>query len=217
MARKSNKTEHVLKLITKNEDVDANDFFIEQDSEGIKQDTDENIKQDTDENIKQDTDEVIKTETNAETYINTDTNTQAEASIEQDMPPIINPDIVTEKIKDTKYEPALKKYEVTADIQQSRDYNAYLEQNNHLINLAEIITREKLGLVMGKMNVCTCPTCSTDVLALALNSLPAKYVTDEANLESQLKIYREKHETDMLAALTKSCVRVKAIPRHNVG
>ncbi|MDD2189633.1 MAG: late competence development ComFB family protein [Eubacteriales bacterium] len=210
MARRSNKTEHVLKLITKNEDVGANDFFTEQDTEKGK-------KQDIDEGTKQDTDEDIKTETNAAADIKPDTNTDAEAGIKKDTSTDINPVTSIDKIKDTKYEPALKKYEVTADIQQSGNYNACLKQNNNLINLAEILTREKLGLVMGKMNVCTCPTCTNDVLALALNSLPAKYVTDEAKLESQLKIYKEKHEMDMLAALAKSCVRVKAIPRHNVG
>ncbi len=68
---------------------------------------------------------------------------------------------------------------------------------------------------MERMKVCNCKTCVNDVLALALNSLPTKYVTTEAGKQYfQLDEYKKKYETDILAALTKACVRVKAVPRH---
>jgi competence protein ComFB len=84
-----------------------------------------------------------------------------------------------------------------------------------LVNIAEILTREKIALVMERMKVCTCRTCYNDVLALTLNALPTKYVTTSTGKQHfQRGVYKEQYETDILAALTKACVRVKASPRH---
>jgi competence protein ComFB len=84
-----------------------------------------------------------------------------------------------------------------------------------LINLTERLAREKVEEVMEKINVCDCPTCTNDVLALALNSLPNKYVTtDKSRLHLLLEIYKKQYETDIIAALTRASVRVKVSPRH---
>ncbi|QOX63932.1 competence protein ComFB [Anoxybacterium hadale] len=93
--------------------------------------------------------------------------------------------------------------------------SAAVEKSGRLINLAEVLVKEKIGLVMEKMKVCTCQTCVSDITALTLNSLPAKYVTADKGKQSiQLDTYKKQYETDILAALTKACVRVKASPRH---
>jgi competence protein ComFB len=84
-----------------------------------------------------------------------------------------------------------------------------------LFNLTERLAREKVEEVMEKINVCDCPTCTNDVLALALNSLPNKYVTtDKGRLHLLLEIYKKQYETDIIAALTRASVRVKVSPRH---
>ena len=57
--------------------------------------------------------------------------------------------------------------------------------------------------------------CKNDILALALNSLSHNYVTTDAGKQySLLALYKKQYETDVLAALTKACVRVKAAPKH---
>ena len=90
-----------------------------------------------------------------------------------------------------------------------------LEQGDPLMNLSEILVKEKTPDVMDKMRVCNCPSCYHDVMALALNMLPTKYVTtDEGKQFLQLEMYKKQYETDVLAALTRACVRVKAAPRH---
>ena len=90
-----------------------------------------------------------------------------------------------------------------------------LEQGDPLLNLSEILVKEKAPDVMEKMRVCTCEACHNDVLALALNMLPTKYVTtDEGKQFLQLEMYKKQYETDVLSALTRACVRVKASPRH---
>jgi len=184
MAKKSNKTEHVLKLITKNDEADQDDdFFV------IKEEISQN-------------------------------GTSAMRNVVQPIPiesPIESPVEIKPEIQ-KELPAAVEKQEsptVRAFREQESVSSAVLEQNDNLVNIAEVLAREKISLVMERMKVCTCQTCVNDVLALALNSLPTKYVTTDAGKQYfQLDIYKKQYETDILAALTKACVRVKAAPRH---
>ena len=84
-----------------------------------------------------------------------------------------------------------------------------------LINLTEMLVREKAKEVMDRLGVCDCAICTQDVLALAMNSLPSKYVTtDSGRQHLLLEIYKKQAETDIIAALTRAGVRVKVSPRH---
>jgi competence protein ComFB len=84
-----------------------------------------------------------------------------------------------------------------------------------LLNVNEKLVFEYVDEIMGKLKVCDCPTCKNDVIALALNSLPQKYVTTHAGKQFLLlDTYRKQYETDIISALTKACVRVKVSPRH---
>lgn len=165
MAKKSNKTEHVLRLITKNEKSAREDDFFD-------------IGQ-----------ELAASEppTAVQTVIEPPVQARAE--------------VVPSVVK--------------AFRGQGRETVAMPESDGGLVNIAEILAREKVGLVMGKMKVCTCETCVNDVLALTLNSLPTKYVSaDEGRDSLKRDVYKKQYETEILAALTKACVRVKASPRH---
>ena len=167
MARKSNKTEHVLKLITKDEEL----------LESL------NEKNDPEPEKIQSKPEIIADE----------------------------PELPSEQLSGPPpSEPPL------ADEKKQCLESVVIEHHFNLINLAELIVSEKVGLVMERMKVCPCPMCVNDVLALALNSLPTKYVTTDAGKQHfQLDAYKKQYETDVLAALTKACVRVKASPRHS--
>ncbi|MDR1573570.1 MAG: late competence development ComFB family protein [Clostridiales Family XIII bacterium] len=95
--------------------------------------------------------------------------------------------------------------------------SALLSRSRSLINLSEVLTKELLPSVMDRMDVCTCPVCTGNVLALALNALPSKYVTtDEGKQYTQLVVYRRQNELDVIAALTRACLRVKDSPRHEI-
>jgi competence protein ComFB len=95
--------------------------------------------------------------------------------------------------------------------------NSLLHKSRSLINLSEMLTKELLPSVMERMDVCTCPVCTGNVLALALNALPTKYVTtDEGKQYTQLEVYKRQNELDVIAALTRACVRVKDSPRHEI-
>jgi competence protein ComFB len=95
--------------------------------------------------------------------------------------------------------------------------SSLLNRSRSLVNLSEVLTKELLPSVMERMDVCTCPVCTGNVLALALNTLPTKYVTtDEGKQYTQLEVYKRQNELDVMAALTRACVRVKDSPRHEI-
>lgn len=94
--------------------------------------------------------------------------------------------------------------------------NALETKQHHVYNVVEIIANETIADVMERMDMCTCSQCTGDVLALALNSLPTKYVTSAAGKQYiQLGAYKKQFETDVEIALMKACMTVKAAPNHN--
>jgi len=186
MAKKSNKTEHVLKLITKSDDDVQDDLF----------------------QLPQELAEIGSAPPAPSTKSKSDKQKKPQESEKTEAPAV-------SKLQNSLEPKAEKPERLPERSESERGSSAMLEQHDHLINLAEILVREKIGLVMEKMKVCSCKTCVNDVLALTLNSLPTKYVTtDEGRQFVQLETYKKQYETDILAALTKACVRVKASPRH---
>lgn len=185
MAKKSNKTEHVLKLITKDEGR-------------------ENAPEIS---------AIVKTpETSSLTY---ETTLKIEIEPEITVKPKAQTDVgVPVKLEEKAEEKIPETTPETAPIQGE---SAFIEEHRHLVNLAEIFVKEKLQGVMKRMNVCGCSVCSNDVMAMALNSLPTRYVTTDSGKQYlQLESYKKQFETDVLSALTKACVRVKASPRHDI-
>lgn len=93
---------------------------------------------------------------------------------------------------------------------------ALANQEYRLINVVEIIARENVLNMMDRIEMCTCSKCVCDVLALALNSLPTKYVTSDAGKQYiQLESYKKQFETDVEIALMKACLTVKDAPNHD--
>jgi competence protein ComFB len=231
MAKKSNKTEHVLKLITKNDDADQDDLFgLQQEFAGNSSSApaskpDEPLKAEKPKRGKgvkteeptsvgalQEKAEIPKKpaetveavrEATEKAEVRKET-ASAEASIKE-----------TEDTAAVTQNAAPKTASASGAIEADNGASAILCERGHLINLAEVLVKEKVALVMEKMKVCTCRTCVNDILALTLNTLPAKYVTTDTGKQYlQLDTYKKQYETDILAALTKACVRVKASPRH---
>ncbi|MDR1778455.1 MAG: late competence development ComFB family protein [Clostridiales Family XIII bacterium] len=83
------------------------------------------------------------------------------------------------------------------------------------VNLMRLIAEEKLSSVLAKMELPDTEENRQDILALTLNSMPAKYVTTARGKQyAQLvEVYRLQYEMDVVAQLTKACMRVKQMPR----
>lgn len=84
-----------------------------------------------------------------------------------------------------------------------------------MVNLSEVIAEEHLESVMNKLDVEASEENKEDILALALNMLPSKYVTsDEGKQYARLlEVYRTQYESDVVTALTKASMKVKNAPR----
>lgn len=204
-AKKSNKTEHVLKLITKNDETSQEDDYFGIDQEIPAAETEpEAVPAPAQQ----------ETPAEPEPEIRQEASTEPAPEIRQEAPaePVMKEESAAsaEQPKDSPLVRAFREQE-----QAAATANIDPEPEDDLVNIAELLAREKLTLVMERMKVCSCKTCRNDVLALALNSLPTKYVTTDAGKQYfQRDVYKKQYETDILAALTKACVRVKASPRH---
>jgi competence protein ComFB len=114
-----------------------------------------------------------------------------------------------------------KQSEKTASIKlsprQERSLRKVLSnQKYRVINVVEIIARDNVPGMMDRMDMCTCSKCACDVLAIALNALPTKYVTTDAGKQYiQLQTYKKQFETDVEIALMRACLTVKEAPNHD--
>lgn len=80
-----------------------------------------------------------------------------------------------------------------------------------LINVAELAVKERIEEAMDKFKCCQCDHCVKDVLALAVNNLPPKYIVRN-ELDQALEIRR--YDADVISALVNAVIKVKQNPRH---
>lgn len=87
----------------------------------------------------------------------------------------------------------------------------------HMVNVMEqILKRMNLERFMEQYDVCMCSRCQADVLALILTRLPAKYVVvDESSTAPIIGFYESKFRVRILTEIIKACMDVKANPRHD--
>ena len=183
MAKKSNKTEQVLKLITKDgeEQPAVEQPVVEQPDVG---------QPDVEIAVKPQKEEQHKIET--------------KLKIE------IEPEIEIKKQPEPQ-----KELSIAVQAPAQEPVNNVEDDRERLINLTEHLVKDRAKEIMERLNVCSCHTCTQDVLALTLNSLDNRFITTKAGkLHVQLEFYKKQYETDIIAALTKACVRVKVSPRH---
>lgn len=84
-----------------------------------------------------------------------------------------------------------------------------------LKNVLEDALRKLLPEVYAvKKDLCSCPQCQEDVLALALRALPPKYVSRElGEVFARLELENYQTQVDMLEALLQAADIVIARPR----
>lgn len=95
------------------------------------------------------------------------------------------------------------------------DYAVENEEFVYINIMEELILLEYESLVE-RIGVCNCKRCRNDIIAIALNKLPPKYVvTKRGYLISKLATYRTQYHTDVVSTITGACLRVKKYPNHN--
>lgn len=86
------------------------------------------------------------------------------------------------------------------------------------MNVMQALVEDKVDKYMERFHMCTCDRCRTDVVALTLTSLPAKYiVVPEAEGVPMLSIYEGRYNAAVTAQLMWACQKVSEHPRHTPG
>jgi len=85
-------------------------------------------------------------------------------------------------------------------------------------NLVRAIAEELLPSVLNKLDIADTPENREDILALALNKLPTKYITSGGGkmYAQMIENYKVQYETDVLTSLTRAAITVKSKPRGSV-
>ena len=81
--------------------------------------------------------------------------------------------------------------------------------------MEEILTPELILDALKSNGTCTCSRCQADVKALMLTRLPPKYiVADNTTVPMLLTFYRNKFRVAVLSQSIRACMKVKEHPRH---
>ena len=90
-----------------------------------------------------------------------------------------------------------------------------MNEKDRPFNLVKEIAEELLPSVLHKMDIEDTPDNREDILALALNKLPTKYVTSGGGkmYAQMIENYKVQYETDVLSSLTRAAMTVKTKPR----
>lgn len=85
-----------------------------------------------------------------------------------------------------------------------------------IINVPEVIIRQKAPEYVKKFCSCQCARCTADVIALALTNLPPKYAVTNKGENSSVMIgyYENTYRVRILTEVTKACLKVGQSPRH---
>ena len=73
-----------------------------------------------------------------------------------------------------------------------------------------------LSTVIGSRDICQCERCKMDIIACALNKLPAKYVVSDAgDIYTRIQVMHSQFKSDITTAVTQAVELISANPRHD--
>ena len=203
MPKKTNKTSHVLSLLTNGadpEEISGQDLSGERDTE----------KQQTAETEAVPMESVPKVSPSGDKRV----------VVVDDQEEFISHKIFDDLAKQ------LENQEVQDRVQESQDGGQEPRDGDHdsgqeechIENVMEnIITRMDLKKYMEQYGVCMCSRCCADVKALILTRLPSKYVVaHEDSVAPMIGFYENKFKVRIFTEILKACLQVKEKPRHGL-
>ena len=192
MPKKTNKTSHVLNLITSGGTSEAEEKTPESDPEE-REDT-KAPKEDA----------AVKT-IPAE-----------EPAVKEQIPRMAAPDKSVLVIDETSQNDKLSS-KILDSLSDQVQKEEKKEDSYHMVNVMEqILKRMNLKQYLKQYDVCMCSRCQADVMALILTRLPAKYVVvDESSTAPIIGFYESKFKVRILTEIIKACMDVKENPRHD--
>ena len=86
-----------------------------------------------------------------------------------------------------------------------------------LKNYMEDVVAHMTDTILNKMNICKCEKCRLDIMAIALNNIPSKYVvTDKGELFSKVRELEQQFEIDVETQIIKAAIFVSRSPKHDI-
>ncbi|MFR1832448.1 MAG: late competence development ComFB family protein [Lachnospiraceae bacterium] len=106
--------------------------------------------------------------------------------------------------------------QLTTHLEEEEKAEKKEKEEFHIINvMEEVLALKHLEKYMKDYGVCTCNRCQADVRALTLTGLPAKYMVVHGESVSPLiGYYENKFKAKVLAEIIKACIQVREHPRH---
>lgn len=214
MAKKTNKTSHVLNLLTNSapaEDTDPADKKSDVSAHAAASPkvtvVDEGSRNDR---VSQEILNHLSEELNLEVP-------EVEEIPEEEQPPEEAPAPAAAPKDTPQPAPADTAEPAPAAKQNKRLVDQLQDEHFHFINvMEELIMQHDLDTILRQYNVCTCNRCKADVCALTLTGLPAKYVVASDNsLSPILNYYKNRYKISILAELSKACTVVREHPHHD--
>lgn len=85
-----------------------------------------------------------------------------------------------------------------------------------ILNYMENVVMEEIErLFTEKNDICKCSKCKLDIMVMALNRLPPKYVLSaKGRLYTKLKEQEVQFKADVVRELTKAILKVSRNPKH---
>lgn len=194
MAKKNNKTDHVLNLLSGAEEQDEAIKAEEINLQIVNQNEDTSIADSVEQLLEEELieeEKLLGEQREKEKALN-----QVEEVVENNM---AEEAVVDNKISEEKNE----------------DRNNSESEEYKMVNVMEEIVEKKLDNYIKKFNVCNCSRCRADIKALTLTNLSAKYVVmNKRGISAFLSFYSNKYLSEVMSQLAKSCMQVSNEPRH---
>ncbi|TCS82800.1 late competence development ComFB family protein [Muricomes intestini] len=219
MAKRTNKTDHVLNLLSGNEEKkDAPEKQNVKVHPPVDPENAVSVIDPMDEEAKL-ADEIRKS-------LESGLEKETEDALEEMEAPKINPEVSEQRPEEENTDIPEKAEPESTDIpekaeSEGTDIPEKAQQENEedefvFLNVMQTLVEEKAANYMEQFGVCTCSRCKADVTALALTKLPAKYVVVNRTAVSPLiNFYSSKYAGQITVEITKACIRVNEVPHHN--
>lgn len=201
MPKKTNKTSHVLNLITNGGSAEAEETMTEADQE---ESGDKKIPQE---------ESAVKTAPPVEVAVKEQIPPVEPAVKEQIPRPAADKSVLV--IDETSQNDKLSS-QILDSLTSQAEMEIKKNDSYHMVNVMEqIIKGMNLRKYMEQNEVCPCSRCQADVFALVLTRLPAKYVVvDECPTAPIISFYESKFRIRIITEIIKACNEVKEKPRH---
>ena len=217
MPKKTNKTSHVLSLLTNGadpEEISGQDLSGERNTKKQEKAGTEAAPMDSVQKVSSSGDKIVVVvddqEENISNKIFDDLAKQLDNQEAQDR---------VQEAQDRVQEPQDGGREPQDGGQEPRDGDHDSGQEEcHIENVMEnIITRMDLKKYMEQYGVCRCSRCCADTKALILTRLPSKYVVvHEDSVAPMIGFYENKFKVRIFTEILKACLQVKEKPRHGL-